>query len=152
MSFDMSMMASMHYNHQEGNVDNSINIKALHQMHDQQTNNTLTHHNNTKRTIQSIRPNYNHTILHRHKIISRLQQLNYSSKLLEEKLHYRTIQRHQQSHRDTTEEWIGDEMNFHDTWETGEYNKSIHICSININGISQDLDWIEWDINYKLIS
>ncbi len=36
-------------------------------------------------------------------------------------------------------------MNFHDTWETGEYNKSICICSINVNGISQDPDWIEWD-------
>lgn len=148
MSFDMSMMASMHYNHQEGDVDNSINIKALHQMHEQQTNNTSIHHH-TKRIIRSTRPNYNHTILHRHKVISRLQQLNYSTKQQEEKLHFRTIQMQQQSYRDTSSEWVGDTMNFHDTWETGEYNKSIRICSININGISQDLDWIEWDMTLR---
>ncbi len=70
MSFDTSMMASMHYNHQEGGIDNTINIKALPQLHEQQTNKTSILHNNTKRIIRSIRPNYNHTILHRHKVIS----------------------------------------------------------------------------------
>jgi hypothetical protein len=58
---------------------------------------------------------------------------------------------HQQSYRDTTPEWFGDEMNFHNTWETGEYNKTIRICSINGNGISQDLDWIEWDMTLQIM-
>jgi hypothetical protein len=55
MSFDTSMMASMHSNHQEGDNDKSINIKALHQMHQQQTKSTTPLlYNNTKRIIRSI--------------------------------------------------------------------------------------------------
>jgi hypothetical protein len=37
-------------------------------------------------------------------------------------------------------------MSYQEGWETGEYIKTICICSININGISQDLEWIEWDM------
>jgi hypothetical protein len=33
-------------------------------------------------------------------------------------------------------------MNFQDTWASGEYIETI----INVNGISQVLDWIKWDM------
>jgi hypothetical protein len=42
-------------------------------------------------------------------------------------------------------QWFGDKMVRHKGWETGEYSDTIRLCTININGIAQDLDWIEWD-------
>jgi hypothetical protein len=40
----------------------------------------------------------------------------------------------------------GDELTLTDTWTTGEKNDYFRIGTININGISKTLDWIEWEI------
>jgi hypothetical protein len=46
-------------------------------------------------------------------------------------------------------QWFGDKMVRHKGWETGEYSDKIRICTINVNGIAQDLDWIEWDTTLR---
>ncbi len=147
MSLDMSMMVSMRSNHQEEDNEKINNIKAPNQMHEKQSINTSTQrHQTNNNTTRSTRPNYKHTILQRHRVICRLKQLNSSTIQLQNKLKQRTTQLQHQMALNNPLEWYGDKMNFNDRWETGEYTKTIRICSINVNGISQDLDWIEWDM------
>jgi hypothetical protein len=40
-------------------------------------------------------------------------------------------------------------MTCNNGWETGEYNDTIWTCTININGIAQDIEWIEWGMTLK---
>jgi hypothetical protein len=42
-------------------------------------------------------------------------------------------------------EWFGDKLQLDDGWHTGEYTKSMRICSVNINGISREMKWLEWE-------
>ncbi len=41
--------------------------------------------------------------------------------------------------------WFGDKLQLRDDWHTGEYSATMRICSININGISKEMKWLEWE-------
>jgi hypothetical protein len=47
------------------------------------------------------------------------------------------------------DKWYGDVLTSHNNWEMGNYSDTIRFCSININSISKDLNWIEWDTTLK---
>jgi hypothetical protein len=46
-------------------------------------------------------------------------------------------------------EWFGDILQYHKGWNTGDYTSTIRVCSVNINGISRDLQWLEWETLLK---
>jgi hypothetical protein len=48
--------------------------------------------------------------------------------------------------------WFGDELTFNDRWKSGEYTDTLRIGAININGISKQLNWLEWDIIVQTMS
>ncbi len=48
--------------------------------------------------------------------------------------------------------WFGDELIFNERWNSGEYTETIRIGAININGISKQLNWLEWDIIVQTMS
>jgi hypothetical protein len=45
--------------------------------------------------------------------------------------------------------WFGDKLQLSDKWHTGEYMETMRICSVNINGISKALNWLEWETLLK---
>jgi exonuclease III len=49
-------------------------------------------------------------------------------------------------------QWFGDELKFNENWSSGEYNETFRVGSVNINGISKQLNWIEWEIIVQTMS
>jgi hypothetical protein len=147
MSTTDGMMVGVHSNHQEGDIDNSINIKATCTMqHGLLPVKKLKPLHQHKQSSRNIQPNYNNTQLNKHKSYTRQHQLNQSIHRYNEKLQQRRAQLQGNTSTHQISEWVGDTMDFCDSWISGDYIKTFCVCSININGISQDLDWIEWDM------
>ncbi len=111
-------------------------------------NNYQKHRQTNKSIIRNV-PNYNNTILHKTTAYTRYQQFTQATKQQHDKLQQRQRQCLYQAPISPIDSWIGDEMNYHDDWIIGDYTDTIRICTININGISQDLDWIEWDMTLR---
>jgi hypothetical protein len=147
MSTIDGMMVGMHSNHQEGDNDINISINATSTMRNGlsqvKKSNPLQQHTHSSRNVQ---PNYNHMSLKKYKTYIRQDQLNQTIHHHNEKLQQRQAQLQKNNITDHTNGWVGDTMDFRDSWISGEYIKTLRVCSININGISQDLDWIEWDM------
>jgi hypothetical protein len=139
--------------HREGNIDENNNIKATTIMIIPNKNNMTelnTNYNNTTRShSRSPIPTYlgqtPKSTYHR----MRKQQFLHKEKINQQVRHHKIAQQHQKGTTTTGQEWYGDQLPYHNNWETGEYNETIRLCLININGISQDLNWIEWDTTLK---
>jgi adenine C2-methylase RlmN of 23S rRNA A2503 and tRNA A37 len=43
-------------------------------------------------------------------------------------------------------DWYEDEMTFNKGWDSGIDMNTFRISTLNINGISKNLDWLEWEI------
>jgi hypothetical protein len=43
-------------------------------------------------------------------------------------------------------DWYGDKMTFNEGWDSGLDMNTFRISTLNINGISKNLDWLEWEI------
>jgi hypothetical protein len=56
------------------------------------------------------------------------------------------------SQNSDTNKWFGDKLEFHPQWVTGEYTETFRVGALNINGISKQLDWLEWDIIIQTMS
>jgi hypothetical protein len=56
------------------------------------------------------------------------------------------------THDKNTNKWFGDKLLFNAKWISGEYNKTFWVVSVNINGISKQLNWIEWEIIVQTMS
>jgi hypothetical protein len=143
------MMPSMRSSHQEDDTNTINNIKAPQTTRLSRSTITNSRHDNKPHTVIRKLPNYKNTILNKNKAMTRLQQYNHATKQLYDKLQQRNQQRQHYLLSSQTDKWVGDEMNFHDEWNNGEYTTTMRICTININGISQDLDWIEWDMTLR---
>jgi hypothetical protein len=42
--------------------------------------------------------------------------------------------------------WYGDKISFNSGWESGSDIDTFQVVTLNINGISKNLDWLEWEI------
>jgi hypothetical protein len=46
-------------------------------------------------------------------------------------------------------DWFGDTLQLREGWHTGDTVSTIRICSTNINGISREMQWLEWETLLK---
>ncbi len=110
----------------------------------------LKKHNNKKNKHKGTRTlRYNKDIKHANTSdesfsIKQGRELN-SNRSNKQNMNQNTI--HDDSHRSSSNgsEWFGDKLEMNDGWHTGEYTKSMRICSVNINGISREMKWLEWE-------
>jgi biopolymer transport protein ExbD len=107
--------------------------------------------NQTVQVQRSATPQYHNvpSIRDNIGIVRRQQHLEIATNNSRMKRNYKSHHYTNQNHKSQTNDWFGDKLIQNKGWETGEYTDTIRICSINVNGIAQDLDWIEWDMTLQ---
>ncbi len=149
-----TMRQNNQFSHREDNIDDITNINANHKRikktknHKHIINNNK---NNNKKVIRSSSPNYHalQTLSSNKQCSHRLQNLNNAIQRDETTKQHRKLQNISKRTKFQDTEWYGDKLVKHNNWETGEHTDTIRVCLININGIAQDLNWIEWDTTLR---
>jgi hypothetical protein len=152
-----TMRATDCTSHREDNVKDNFNMNATTTTINHTNNNT----NNTKQKnintsshpggpTRSNTPKYTTTQLHsKQQCAQRQQNFNDAISRINTTRKYKKAQLTTKDGPYEGDKWYGDVLPTHNNWETGDYSETIRICSININGISKDLNWIEWDTTLK---
>jgi hypothetical protein len=121
------------------------NINNKQKNNTNQENKTMTNHN-----IRSHIPNYSNILDYNPIQCAKRQiSLQETTQRIDIICQHKIRQQNVQNQPFQGQNWYGDMLVKHNNWETGEYMDTIRICLININGISQDLNWIKWDTTFK---
>jgi exonuclease III len=115
------------------------------------TGSNITRASTLKSTRRFITPQYQNTQTYcsQGDVRKRRQYLNSTIETQTKRKEYKKKNYDRTTSTAQTNQWFGDKMVRHKGWETGEYSDTIRICTINVNGIAQDLDWIEWDTTLR---